>query len=155
MSFYILMKVFETAGTSEIQAPMTLTAWYAYFNLVIKAISLILRIIVHVYLIKMVLRMQALLRQYNHVKGYSGERLVFIMYIIFCGNLVYWYMFKPVLRLYINTTPYECTDGVKKLMVVLNIWQHIAGYLPAQVVFFALIWQMCRIQQEAMDRMFL
>ena len=79
----------------------------------------------------MAFKMQSILRQYRHVKGRGGEILIMIAYLIYTGYLGYWFIFKPTLRLIVNTMNYQCDDGVKLFLVILGSWMHIAEQGPA------------------------
>ena len=81
----------------------TFTATYAWADLIISYLSLIVMVYVYWLLIRMGFTMQALLREYKHVKGMTGEALIAISFLFFSGYLFYYQLLKPTISLLLIT----------------------------------------------------
>ena len=66
--------------------------------------------------------MQSFFRRFGKVNGYYGEIFMFAIYVIYFGNPVYWNIFKPTIRLLINTSDYTCTEFDQVMFAVLLYW---------------------------------
>ena len=140
LSFILIVLILEYADDYGIQAYFTFTTWFAWTNVILKLLTFFLRLFVHIKLINMALQFQKLLRIYGHVKGYRAEAVFISAYLFFCGNFVYWYIFRPILVLLINTTEFTCSSADKFLIMIFAWWQRLAMPLSAQIVFSCLIW---------------
>ena len=89
--FYVALMAFEYTGNILDRQTFTFTAsvGYAWVNLFLMIIALIVRVWTHSYLIRMALKMQELLRQFGHVQGYRAEIILALCYAGFVGYLIY------------------------------------------------------------------
>mgnify|MGYP007078289946 CR=1 FL=1 len=65
---------------------------FALINFSVNIGSTILAVIVNIYLICMGLKMQHVPRKYEHVKGYKGELLIAVLYLLHLIMTFYWHI---------------------------------------------------------------
>ena len=63
--------------------------------------------------------MQKLFRRFGHITGYNAEIFIGVVYTIFIGYLIFFYISTPVLVFMINTSDYRCSDGVQYFYSVM------------------------------------
>ena len=105
-------------------------------------------ILLHIYLIKIGLKQQNLLRRYNHIQGHNGEILMLCIYSLYSLCLADNYFFVPFLRLLIKYTEYECSETIKIIWKIGYIITVLSIPLSAQIVFFALIRQLLSVKNK-------
>ena len=71
------------------------SAEYGVYNLAYKLVLLFVFVCVDIYLIKMGINMQRLLRKTGHVKGYCGEIMIAVVYTLWCGHYYNYHILKP------------------------------------------------------------
>lgn len=96
-------------------------------------------VVSHIYLIVMAAEMQAVFRNFGHVKGYTGEKFLIIVYSFFCGHLIK-FMTGPIVIFLVDTTDYACSDALKHFLWVLNDLDVVLFPLCFQVVFIGVMW---------------
>ena len=109
--FYLLV-VFSQMDVYFFGTKMTSSVGYAYYYLTISFSCLCIFVSVDVYLICMALQMQQLFRRFGHITGYHAEIFVCVVYSVFVGYLIFFYISTPVLVFLINTSDYKCSEGV-------------------------------------------
>ena len=81
------------------------------------------RVSTHLYLIRMGFKLQSVFRKFGNVKGYWGEVLIVLSYLLFFGYFAYWYVFKPIIIMRLDTSAgYECSPFFQELGLVFLIW---------------------------------
>ena len=96
---------------------------YAVFMFVLSIIVFVTRVRVHIYLISMALRIQKLFRDFGHIKGRTGDIIIYGFYFIYFGYLLYFYIFRATILLMINTDrDFECGPIAKELFFILGVW---------------------------------
>lgn len=95
----------KTFGRGDIRS----TVWFAWTYFAVSVISLVVMSCGHFYLLDMGVKLQRIFRQFGHVEGRSGTVVMFVSYVFYCGFLFYWYIFKPVILLLINTSDFSCS----------------------------------------------
>ena len=126
------------------------TEGFAVYYFTFSAIFLVIRVYAELFLLQMALKMQELFRAHGHVKNKKPRLFIFLCYFIYCGSLVYQYIFKPSVLLRINTSDYECSYPIKLLFSFSLSWAMIAWPLSFQISFIGMIWQLSRIDKEAL-----
>ena len=121
--FYVVLKGFEISGMRSVEFDHTHSDLFAIFNSMIKIIGLFVRMSAHIYLIRIALKMQILLRKSKLASGKSPDVLIICCYCFYCGYLFYWYLLKPSIRLLINVSPFVCDENLQEILAIFIIWQ--------------------------------
>lgn len=121
-------------------------------NLVFKIILLIVFVSVDIYLINMGLKTQQLLRRIGHTKGYLGEYLIVILYMLWICHYVRFHILIPSVTYLVANQEYECTKTIVRLIQITGEIDLLINPTVFQIIFVGLMLQLIsltsKIKQE-------
>ena len=125
------------------------TVSFAYFNLVLKVLCLVVFVYGHLYILQMAFQLQEVYRRYSHIKGYWGEITFAFIYAVFmlgCG-LPTRLLLEPLLLVKINTSEYRCSIFMQQFLAVQYDLISFCWPLLVQIFFFCLYFQIVGTQE--------
>ena len=123
---------------------------YASINLIVSSFSLMVLICSHIYLIVAASQMQAIFREFGHVRGYAGEKFLLIVYFFFSAHLAK-FIIKPIVIYKINTSNFACSENFKRLIWVVNDFDVALFPLCFKIIFVGVVWELSRIENTALS----
>ena len=113
---------------------------FAELRLIGNTFALLVCFTAHAYLIDMALRMQTLFRQCGHVKGYYGEILIGLLYLLLLAYLLLQSVAKPLLMVQVySDETFECSDSIRYGFAALQVISNCVWPLVPQMMFLSMI----------------
>ena len=108
-------------------------------------IALIINTGAQMYLAHMAYKLFKLFRQHGHLKNYIVLIIVIMIYVMFLGYLLYWYVAMPIILLKVIVAGNSCNIIDQNMLAILDYWMLVGYLLAPKLAFISLIWLMSSI----------
>lgn len=108
-------------------------------------VALIINTGAQMYLAHMAYNLFKLFRRHGHLKSYIVLCLVVMIYVMFLGYLLNWYVATPIILLKVVVAGKSCSTFDQNILEILDYWMLVGYHLAPKLAFIILIWLMCSI----------